>query len=132
MITKYHKFTIFVTASPATSSKKTNGKTSEKKASKSIEVDTIKQEEEEEEEGVVEDSATPAAGSSEEEAKLRELENERKRLEADNAERKRKLEHLKQEEKATNVAAKGGLSRFIMITAFKSPPNNMKYSQNTT
>ncbi len=45
---------------------------------------------------------------TEEERKLRELERERKLLEKENAERKRKLDKLKEEEKATMEAAEKG------------------------
>ncbi len=49
-----------------------------------------------------------AAKASEEEERLRQLEKERKQLERENAERKRKLEKLKEEEMATSQALKKG------------------------
>ncbi len=64
-----------------------------------------------------------AAKASEEEERLRQLEKERKQLERENAERKRKLEKLKEEEMATSQALKKGeqslfvnLSRYVPVT----------------
>ena len=60
-------------------------------------------------------SSPKGAASTEEELKLKELERERKLLEKENAERKRKLDKLKEEEKATLEAAEKGILIILLV-----------------
>ena len=59
--------------------------------------------------GMGKSSGSPKSDSANEEERLKELERERKRLEKENAERKRKLDRLKEEEKASLEAAEKGM-----------------------